>query len=169
MRKAAGTLIEMCHTGEQKIFIKVRSTTDLSRSSLSSVPTKEKDEPARKRKASEERVARVVHLAQQTSQQKQKAPTMLVQISMEKHSAHLVDGSLGEVKLKVHRGAILKSEGHCSRCHTAAAPLTRYADSNYGPVVLCTVCKIRAFEFTFGHADAMPLKVDHAHAHKGKW
>ena len=45
----------------------------------------------------------------------------------------------------------------------------RYQDSNYGVIYLCSLCKNLAFERSFGYADAMPLKVDHAHAHKGKW
>ncbi len=94
---------------------------------------------------------------------------LLMKASFEKHSANPVDRNHGKLRLNVKRGSILHSSGYCSVCLTTTAPLTRYADSNYGPVILCSVCKTDAFEYSFGHADAMPLKVDHAHAHKGKW
>lgn len=103
------------------------------------------------------------------SRPKQQQPDLLVKVSFEKHSVNMVDGKHGKLMLHVKRGNILKTAGHCSVCFTSAAPLTRYADSNYGPVMLCSVCKVSAFETSFGHADAMPLKMDHAHAHKGKW
>ena len=94
---------------------------------------------------------------------------LLIKAAFEKHAANPVDRNHGKLRLNVKRGSILQSSGYCSVCLTTLAPLTRYADSNYGPVILCSVCKKNAFEHSFGHADAMPLKVDHAHAHKGKW
>lgn len=161
------TQTDKCHPGEKKNCS--HETVSAPRNSTNQSPLSPSKKTGRLRKARVDKVTLAVTHAEWRHKQRQVPLTNQVKDSMEKHRVHLVDGSLGAVKLKVRRGKILKSEGHCSSCHTAAAPLTRYADSNYGPVILCTVCKIRAFELTFGHADAMPLKVDHAHAHKGKW
>lgn len=95
--------------------------------------------------------------------------TVAVMQSMAKHNVNLVTGSEGPLVLKVRRGLFLKETAFCSVCHSPTAPLYRYADSNYGAIILCSKCKTSAFERSFGHADAMPLAVDHAHAHKGKW
>lgn len=116
------------------------------------------------------RVDKALALAGVTSSLPQpQQPDLLIKASLEKHLVNIVDGKHGKLMLHVRRGAVLKEAGHCSVCFTSTAPLTRYAESNYGPVMLCSVCKVTAFETSFGHADAMPLKVDHAHAHRGKW
>ncbi|MGF1694038.1 hypothetical protein [Photobacterium kagoshimensis] len=73
---------------------------------------------------------------------------------------------LRTICLHVRRGVIVRDGTPCDVCGCASGILTKYSASSLGPVVLCTVCKIKAFERSFGHADAMPLKVDHAHAQR---
>ncbi|HDN2727576.1 TPA: hypothetical protein P1K84_004978 [Klebsiella quasipneumoniae] len=82
---------------------------------------------------------------------------------------NLVSGEHGPLILKVRRGKIVTEKHYCAECHSYISPIRAYADSNYGKVHLCTPCHLAAFNRSFGHADAMPLKLDHAHAHKGKW
>lgn len=82
---------------------------------------------------------------------------------------NVVNGEHGPLLLKVRRGKKVLEPHYCAQCKTFEKSLWRYQDSNYGVVYLCTICKTTAFDRTYGHADAMPLKVDHAHAHKGKW
>jgi len=82
---------------------------------------------------------------------------------------NIVNGENGPLILKVKRGKRVLDEHYCAQCNKFQSSLWRYQNSNYGIVYLCQVCKTTAFERTYGHADAMPLKVDHAHAHKGKW
>ncbi|MEO3988160.1 hypothetical protein [Plesiomonas shigelloides] len=73
-----------------------------------------------------------------------------------------------KIILFVRRGFTVKGDVHCETCGCTSGILTKYSDTNIGPVILCTVCKIKAFETSFGHADAMPLKVNHAHAKRVK-
>lgn len=82
---------------------------------------------------------------------------------------NIVKGEHGPLLLKVKKGKKILEPHYCAQCNTFDKSLWRYRNSNYGLVFLCSICKTTAFERTFGHADAMPLKVDHAHAHKGKW
>ncbi|MEH0691055.1 hypothetical protein H4F17_18670 [Vibrio cholerae] len=72
------------------------------------------------------------------------------------------------IRLFVRRGATVKGDVACDTCGCVYGILTRYSNTSVGPVVLCTTCKVKAFEANFGHADAMPLKVDHAHAQRHK-
>lgn len=124
-------------------------------------------QPTRKRMS---RVDKALALAGvKSSAPKQTKADLQIKVSFEKHSVNIVDKKHGQLILKVRRGCLLKTIGHCSVCFISMAPLTRYADSNYGPVALCSMCKVDAFEASFGHADAMPLKIDHAHAYRGKW
>lgn len=71
---------------------------------------------------------------------------------------------INKLRLNVKRGLILNHHTFCICCGNSTGILTQYRDSNFGVVVLCTKCKVVAFENSFGHADAMPLKVNHAHA-----
>lgn len=73
-----------------------------------------------------------------------------------------------KIRLFVRRGTSVKSGAICDTCGSSTGILTRYSDTSVGPIVFCTVCKVKAFEANFGHADAMPLKVDHAHAQRAK-
>lgn len=82
---------------------------------------------------------------------------------------NVVNGEHGPLLLKVKRGKKILEPHYCAQCKRFDKYLWRYQNSNYGVVFLCSICKTTAFERTYGHADAMPLKVDHAHAHKGKW
>ncbi|MGL1103432.1 hypothetical protein ACSTLM_04485 [Vibrio parahaemolyticus] len=82
---------------------------------------------------------------------------------------NIVNGEHGPLLLKVKRGKKILEPHYCAQCKTFEKSLWRYQNSNYGVVFLCAICKTTAFERTYGHADAMPLKLDHAHAHKGKW
>ncbi|ENM3836686.1 hypothetical protein ACT262_003468 [Vibrio cholerae] len=73
-----------------------------------------------------------------------------------------------KIRLFVRRGTSVKSGAICDTCGSSTGILTKYSDTSVGPIVFCTVCKLKAFEANFGHADAMPLKVDHAHAQRAK-
>ncbi len=171
--KRPSTLVKVESGGEVDIFLKVAHKTDLGRSALnqnarpSVMVVKDRETLSRAGKGRVERATS--YSLRHTQSSLSKGLTAGVSISMELHKANLVTGTEGLLVLKVRRGSILKGAAYCSVCHTPVAPLYRYADSNYGPVILCSVCKTQAFERSFGHADAMPLAVDHAHAHKGKW
>jgi hypothetical protein len=82
---------------------------------------------------------------------------------------NICDGRFGQVVLKVKKGKFVGESHYCADCLKFDKPIWRYQNSNYGVIYLCSLCKTLAFERSFGYADAMPLKVDHAHAHKGKW
>ena len=82
---------------------------------------------------------------------------------------NISDGSKGKILLFVRKGKWIQSSHYCADCKNLSKPIWRYRISNYGEIHLCNLCKILAFERSFGHADAMPLKIDHAHAHNGKW
>ncbi len=69
-----------------------------------------------------------------------------------------------KIQLHVRKGVTAKGNVSCTVCGQSYGIMTRYRESNVGPVILCTTCKVKVFEVNFGHADAMPLKVDHAHA-----
>lgn len=86
-----------------------------------------------------------------------------------KEMDNIVNGEYGALILKVKRGKKVLEPHYCAQCRKFEKSLWRYQNSNYGMVYLCSICKTTAFERSFGHADAMPLKVDHAHYHKGKW
>ena len=94
--------------------------------------------PAQKHYAS--KVDRVIAIAEvMHPAHKHQELDLLIKSVFEKHAANPVDEKNGKLKLKVKRGSILQSKGYCSVCLTTSAPLTRYADSNYGPVVLCSL------------------------------
>lgn len=82
---------------------------------------------------------------------------------------NICNGSRGLIQLDVRKGKHIFQLHYCADCKELFNPVWRYRESNYGIIHLCNICKTLAFERTFGHADAMPLKIDHAHAHKGKW
>jgi hypothetical protein len=171
--KSQPTLVKVENDGQVDIFLKVTAKTDLEQSALNKSAdqgigaVKNREKLSR---AGQSRVERATSFSNRhTSSLLTKGLTPGVMLSMEWHKVNLVTGTQGPLVLKVHRGAFLKEAAFCSVCHSPVAPLYRYADSNYGPVILCSVCKTQVFERSFGHADAMPLAVDHAHAHKGKW
>lgn len=86
-----------------------------------------------------------------------------------KEMDNIINGINGALILKVRKGMRISEKHYCAQCKKFSNGLWRYQNSNYGLVYLCHICKITAFERTYGHADAMPLKVDHAHSHKGRW
>jgi hypothetical protein len=51
------------------------------------------------------------------------------------------------------------SGGKCNYCDSYASPLWRYTESTWGTVYLCKTCKITIRNKSFGHSDAMWLKV----------
>ncbi|MBL0651699.1 hypothetical protein [Aeromonas caviae] len=171
--KRPATLVKVEGDGKVDIYLKVTDKTDLQCSALNQKAHLRgkvlKDREILSR-AGKGRVERATSFSlRHTQSPLTEGLTAGIVLSMELHKANLVTGSEGLLVLKAHRGSMLKSAAYCSVCHSSTAPLYRYADSNYGPVILCSVCKTQAFERSFGYADAMPLAVDHAHAHKGKW
>lgn len=82
---------------------------------------------------------------------------------------NICNGRYGKVLLKVRKGKLTAKPHYCASCLKYEKPIWRYQDSNYGIIYLCSVCKAAVLERSFGYSDAMPLKVDHAYAHKGKW
>jgi len=82
---------------------------------------------------------------------------------------NLVSGHSGVLLLYAHRGKRENACHFCADCRSVGKHYWRYSRSNYGVVHLCELCKIAAFERSFGYADAMLLAIDHAHAHKGGW
>ena len=82
---------------------------------------------------------------------------------------NVCNGTNGKIELYVRKGKHVFQPHFCADCKNIENPIWRYRSSNYGEIHLCNICKTLAFERTFGHADAMPLKIDHAHTHKGKW
>ena len=82
---------------------------------------------------------------------------------------NICNGTFGQITLRVRKGKHIFEFHYCADCKELTNPIWRYRESNYGMIYLCNICKTLAFERSFGHADAMPLKIDHAHAHKGKW
>ncbi len=170
--KTSARLVKVENGGEVPIFLKTTSGHQMSPVTVTPRVTPstgiQSDGPLSR--AGKSRVERAVSFTNKCKPSLlTKGVTAGVMLSMELHRANLVNGTQGLLVLKARRGAILKEAAYCSVCHTSAAPLYRYADSNYGPIILCSVCKTPAFEHSYGYADAMPLAVDHAHAHKGKW
>lgn len=73
------------------------------------------------------------------------------------------------IRLFVRRGVVVKGEDAvCGSCGSSSGIITRYSDTNVGPIAFCTICKVKVFEANFGHADAMPLTVNHAHAQRNR-
>lgn len=121
-------------------------------------------------KASQERVMRAVEYATRRSQFRPRHSGESHIFNEFSYSYdNICNGEFGTLILKVRRGKWLSEPHYCADCKNIFNPIWRYQDSNYGSVHLCTPCKVVTFERCFGYADAMPLKVDHAHAHKGKW
>ncbi|WAM46186.1 hypothetical protein [Edwardsiella piscicida] len=119
---------------------------------------------------SQRKILRALGEHQKKIDSKLKKPTIPLRYnSITGEYDNLVTGKYGPLILKVRRGKIVSEKHYCAECGCYISPIRAYADSNYGKVYLCTPCHLSAFERAFGHADAMPLRLDHAHAHKGKW
>lgn len=121
-------------------------------------------------KASEQRVRSAVQLAESLSKERatRRGPSTAFNEATGTYD-NLVSGEHGELILKVRKGKRESFPRFCADCKSYEPLYWRYQDSNYGTVYLCNTCKVAAFERSYGHADAMPLKVDHAHARKGEW
>jgi hypothetical protein len=63
------------------------------------------------------------------------------------------------VYLESRRGTRVEGPRACTECKQSRAVVWRYARSNLGEVHLCAVCKVRAFERSFGKIDALDMSV----------
>ncbi len=64
----------------------------------------------------------------------------------------------GHIKLISKRGMRVGA-GRCAECGTTEIMLWRYAESNLGPVCLCSRCKVKVFDRSFGkgHLDLLDM------------
>lgn len=65
-----------------------------------------------------------------------------------------------KVYLESQRGTRIAGSAMCADCERTDMTVWEYADSNYGRIRLCAVCKIEAFERSFGKIDALDMTED---------
>lgn len=53
------------------------------------------------------------------------------------------------------RGMRINSKSECCLCHKEKSPVWHYANSSRGPVNICSDCKPRLFDRSFGKKDAL--------------
>lgn len=55
-----------------------------------------------------------------------------------------------------HRSTRIANGGICDACRMSCAPLWRYAESSLRrPVQICTECKTKMLDYSFGHRDLL--------------
>lgn len=69
----------------------------------------------------------------------------------------------GKLLLRTRAGKKLDSPAHCQRCGREEKHVWLFSHTSLGPATLCTRCKNTAINDSFGGADAMSLRVNHAH------
>lgn len=68
--------------------------------------------------------------------------------------------SMAKVELRSKRGKKIENSGkQCNECGYSNKILWLYSKSNFGPVYLCSRCKPKVFDRSFGEVDALRMSL----------